>query len=217
MLCPLCEKKKTQEVFRREEKPGEERVYMLCNNCQLVFVPEAFHINREQENVRYDTHENNPDDKGYRHFLSRAIDPLLSKLEKGMEGLDFGSGPGPTISVIMKEKGFSMKNYDPFYAPDKTLLQKQYDFITCTETAEHFRNPRKEFLQLNTLLVSGGFLSLMTERLESIEKLGKWWYITDPTHIALYQKETMDWIADWQKWKIEQVGKTVTLFTKKER
>ena len=46
--------------------------------------------------------------------------------------------------------------YDPFFFPNKEIFSKTYDFITCTETAEHFFNPKKEFDLINTLLKKDG-------------------------------------------------------------
>ena len=52
--------------------------------------------------------------------------------------------------------------YDPLFAPDRGVLQATYDFVTCTETAEHFHDPALEFARLDALLRPGGLLGLMT-------------------------------------------------------
>ena len=59
-------------------------------------------------------------------------------------GLDFGCGPGPALANMMQSDGYEMEIYDPFFFPNKDALSKKYDFITCTETAEHFFNPHDE-------------------------------------------------------------------------
>ena len=54
----------------------------------------------------------------YREFLSRLEHPPnVPKLPAAAEGLDFGSGPGPTLSVMLEEQGYRMSLYDPFFAP----------------------------------------------------------------------------------------------------
>ena len=46
-----------------------------------------------------------------------------------------------------------------------------YDFITCTETAEHFVAPRDDFLRLDGMLARGAWLGVMTETLDDWEPL----------------------------------------------
>ncbi|MGB2360319.1 MAG: methyltransferase, partial [Porticoccaceae bacterium] len=57
------------------------------------------------EKAIYDQHQNSPDDLQYRRFLSRLTEPLLERLGPCSRGLDFGCGPGPTLSVMMAEQG----------------------------------------------------------------------------------------------------------------
>ncbi|MDP6959818.1 MAG: class I SAM-dependent methyltransferase, partial [Planctomycetota bacterium] len=87
------------------------------------------------------------------------MQPLLPSQAKG---LDFGSGPGPTLSLLMEESGYEVTLFDPFFAPDRSVLQVCYDFISCSETAEHFSDPRKEFDLFQKLLRPGGVLGVMT-------------------------------------------------------
>ena len=98
------------------------RNYVSCGKCRLVFVPNKFHLSASDEKEIYDQHQNNPDDSGYRVFLSRLLTPLVERLEPNRTGLDFGSGPGPTLSVMLSEKGHEMDIYDPFYAPTRPVL-----------------------------------------------------------------------------------------------
>ena len=53
---------------------------------------------------------------------------------------------------MLSEYGFSIKLYDPFFHRDETTLIARYDFITGTETAEHFHDPFAEFNRLDNLL-----------------------------------------------------------------
>jgi len=175
------------------------------------------HLTAVEEKKRYDLHQNNPDDEGYRRFLSRLARPLSMKLRQGSKGLDFGCGSGPTLSFMLEEHGCSVVNYDPFYFPEKNLLEMKYDFIASTETIEHFRSPRKEFLLLDRMLKQQeGYLGLMTEILESDHQFNDWWYHGDPTHICFYQKATFDWIAAWRKWTVEYPDRNIVIFSRKE-
>ena len=88
-----------------------------------------------------------------------------------------------------------MDLYDPYFASDAAPLERTYDFITCTETVEHFYQPAKEFQRFDRLLRCDGWLGIMTEMLESDEDFVDWWYHSEPTHVCFYKRETMAWIA----------------------
>jgi SAM-dependent methyltransferase len=171
-------------------------------------------LSREAEREHYGTHENDPADPGYRAFLSRLADPLAARLAPGAEGLDYGSGPGPTLSIMMEEKGFRTSLYDPFFAPDDAVLRRSYDFITCTETAEHFFSPAEELERLDRMLRPGGWLGVMTEALDDARDFATWRYARDPTHVCFYHRTTMEWIARHHGWKTESPGRNVFLFRK---
>ncbi len=190
MTCPLC-LNKTIDFYHQDKL----RDYWQCHHCSLVFVKPEELLNPEQEKAVYDLHQNNPNDLGYRKFLNKLLIPLQKKLPKGAKGLDFGSGPGPTISVIMKEQGISVENYDIYYDNRNELLKKTYDFITCTEVVEHLYHPHEVFSQLSGLHKSGGFLGIMTKRVVSKEKFSNWHYKNDPTHVCFYSDATFDYIA----------------------
>ncbi|CAI8013909.1 Uncharacterized WD repeat-containing protein all2124 [Geodia barretti] len=61
---------------------------------------------------------------------------------------------------MMREDGFKVNLYDPYFYPDVSVLDRQYDFVTCSETVEHLRSPMTEFKLLDSLLVPGGHLGL---------------------------------------------------------
>ncbi len=203
MNCPLCLSHDVIPFFERTDVRYGKRDYNKCLICRLIFLSPEFHFNLAQEKARYDTHENSPQDSGYVSFLKKLADPLCQKIKPGDRGLDFGCGPGPTMSVILNERGFQVENYDPIYFPKKALLQESYDFITCTETIEHFYQPRKEFELLSRRLKPGGILGIMTEILHDETQFPTWWYPNDPTHVTFYQKETFEWIAHWQRRSVE--------------
>jgi hypothetical protein len=63
---------------------------------------------------------------------------------------------------MFREAGFMMDLYDPYFFPEKSHLDKKYQFITCTEAAEHFYNPYEEFNTIDGLLEIEGWLGVMT-------------------------------------------------------
>lgn len=210
-LCPLCYRKEL--AFFHEDR---KRTYLRCGHCSLVFVPACHWLNEQEEKAIYDLHENNSLDRGYRTFLSRLCKPLLAKLEPGQKGMDFGCGPGPALSVILKEQGFPVALYDPFYYNFPSLLEKKYDFICVTEVAEHLRDPAKEFKVLFEMLNPGGWLGIMTKLVTSEMAFRNWHYIRDPTHICFYSQATFEYLAKHFSATVECVGSDVILLMKKE-
>ena len=209
MDCPLCASPHLLDFAQREG-----RSYLRCPVCRLVVLHPDFRLDAGAERARYETHRNRPDDAGYRTFLGRLATPLMERLPPGAQGLDYGSGPGPTLALILAEAGFPTRSWDPFFDPDPEPLQRQYTFITCTETAEHFFAPGEEFRRLDALLEPGGWLGLMTGILHPDIHFSTWWYVRDPTHVAFYAPETLAWIAGHHGWEMEGVAPTVVLFRK---
>jgi len=178
-------------------------VYFSCGNCGLLFVPREYFLSPEDEKARYDQHKNSPDDKRYRKFLSKVFLPMQERIAPGSCGIDFGSGPGPTLSVMFKEAGYSMVEYDPFYAKHTYLLENKYDFITTTEVVEHLYDPRKELDMLWKMLKPGGWMGIMTDMSVGSVSFREWYYKDDPTHICFFSHQTFEWLA--AKWHAEIV------------
>jgi len=207
--CPLCLLKGS--VFFYSDS---FRDYYRCSQCNLIHVPPSQYLTKEAEFFEYNKHQNSPEDKGYRKFLGRLFIPLSSRLRSDSLGLDFGSGPGPTLSVMFEEAGHSMSLYDPFYAPDKSVLKDQYDFITASEVVEHLHNPAIELNLLWSILKPGGWLGIMTKLALDKEAFSAWHYKDDPTHVCFFSRETMNWQAYIWKTKPLYFGNDAILFQK---
>lgn len=192
----------------------DARRYRRCTVCALVFLEAAQLPDAACERAVYEQHRNDPGDPRYRAFLARLTEPLRRKLRPGMEGLDYGAGPGPAIAAILGDHGLHVTNYDPFFHPDRVALTQSYDFVTCSETAEHFHHPGAEFARLDRLIRPGGWLGVMTCRPDADTDLTTWWYRRDPTHVAFYADATMAWIAGHFGWVLELPSATVALFQK---
>lgn len=210
--CPLCESPSVDDYAR-----DIRRRYFRCSECGLIFADPASRLTRSQEKAVYDQHENSPSDPRYRQFLSRLAEPLKARLaKKKLHGLDFGSGPGPTLSVMLEESGYVMSVYDPFYAPDTSVLNRQYDFVTCTEAIEHFHKPGKEWRLLLGLIKPGGLLAIMTRLVPTAEPAGflEWHYKNDPSHVSFFSRETFHYLAKRDCLQCELIGSDVVLLTK---
>jgi len=223
MDCPLCECEAT-----RPFQPELADACRECPDCGLVFLEPRAHPSLQAERARYLTHNNSPEDPGYRKYLADAVDPLLEKLELGIQesgvdaeaarsalrGLDFGSGPGPAVHVMLAERGIECANYDPFFAFDTDRLERPYDFVVCTEVVEHLRRPGHAWELLDRLLKRGAWLAVRTEILTPDVDFENWWYRNDETHLCFYSAETMEWIAENFEWSLEEPRPNVRLFQK---
>lgn len=189
-ICPLCNSESHKEFYT-----GKKREYLRCTNCQLVFVPKKYILSEKEEKARYDTHENFSDDPGYRNFLQRMATPIKEHVPEYSSGLDFGCGPTPVLANILTELRYNMSTYDIFYNDNKTVFNKQYDFITTTEVIEHLLNPKKEIEKLWSLLKPGGTLGIMTKLVIDADAFSRWHYKNDSTHIRFFSIETFKWLA----------------------
>ena len=192
----------------------KKRAYQQCHQCDLVFVPHKFYLSAEEEKAQYDLHDNQVDDPGYRKFISRTLNPVLERVSIGAKGLDFGCGPGPALSVMAKEQGVDVENYDLYYANYPERLAVQYDFITMTEVIEHLSKPNNVLTQLDKMLKPNGILAIMTKRVKDNDAFKTWHYINDPTHICFYSDKTFEYIANSFSWRLEIIGADVVLLTK---
>ena len=179
-------------------------------------MPPAQHLSHCDEKVEYDLHRNNPDDPGYRNFLSRLYKPMHSRLNPQSRGLDFGSGPGPTLSLMFAEAGYEMEIYDPFYADRPAVLEKQYDFITASEVVEHLRDPAGELHRLWSCLRKDGILGIMTKLVIDREAFAGWHYKNDRTHIGFFSRFTFNWLANGWRAELQFIDKDVILLSKTE-
>ncbi|MCG6158182.1 class I SAM-dependent methyltransferase [Rubinisphaera margarita] len=187
---------------------------MRCESCGLVFVPERFFLTSDAEKEQYDFHENHPADLNYRAFLSRLFDPLIERVPPGACGLDFGSGPGPTLSVMLAESGRPTEVYDPFYAPNPYVWNQTYEFITTTEVLEHLHRPAEELKRLWSVLKPGGWMGIMTRRLPPLDQFANWHYKNDPTHVVFFASESFEFLASQWNAELQLIGGDVTLLRK---
>ncbi|WP_290654201.1 class I SAM-dependent methyltransferase [Idiomarina sp.] len=208
MQCTLCSEH--SEFYCADRK----RSYYRCLTCDLVFADPDSLIAETDEKAIYDFHENDPYDERYRQFLSQLSEPLLTKLKKGMRGLDFGCGPGPTLNLMLEEQGMQVELYDLYYYPDKAKLQQRYDFVTASEVVEHFAHPARSWQQLFSLIKPASWLAVMTSlnELKTTASFKNWNYKNDPTHVSFYSRQTINWLAERYQADYEIVNGRVMLF-----
>lgn len=205
-VCPVC----TAPAERFLSVEGRD--YFRCPKCHARFLDPSQRLSRTDEHAHYLHHENDPDDPRYRAFLSKLTVPLQERLAPVSRGLDYGCGPGPALAAMLREAGHEVATYDPFFAPDPAPLSGLYDFVTCTEVAEHFHHPAREFERLRGLVRPGGWLAVMTCFQTEDSRFAGWHYRKDPTHVVFYRQETFRYLADIWGWEGEVPAKDVALF-----
>jgi len=208
-MCPLCKNDKNPESLL-----SAGRAFSRCAVCRLTFVPKDRHLSPDEERGRYEQHRNDVSDPAYRAFLQPTADAIQAKVPPPARGLDFGAGPGPALARMLEERGYVMSLYDVYFHPDREALESVYDFIVCTETAEHFCDPRAEFLRLKERVTPGGWIAIRTELFLSSRNFEQWHYPRDPTHVSIYAPETLEWIASWLSLKLEVLSPHLALFQK---
>jgi SAM-dependent methyltransferase len=210
--CPVCRSGEPRPVPLLSV---DGRDYWRCRTCAARFLDPRQRPLPDAEYAHYLTHQNHPDDPGYRQFLSKLADPLMSRLAEGASepsrGLDYGCGPGPALAARLREAGHEMALYDPFFHPDPSPLDRVYDFVTSTETAEHFHRPAAELDRLMRLVRPGGWLAIMTSFQTDDARFQNWHYRKDPTHVVFYREATMRHLAASRGWSCEIPVKDVAL------
>ena len=190
--CPLC-----QQADTRCLGGDKVRSYWRCPHCLLVHVPPENFLSEAEELAVYRCHQNDEADQRYRDFLNRLRRPLSQMLPENSQGLDFGCGPGPALASMLREDGHSVALFDLFFYNQPEVLQRRYDFITATEVFEHLQQPAAEIARLWGCLKAGGYLGVMTKRIQQSEpsEFLRWFYIRDPTHVVFFHEETFRWLA----------------------
>lgn len=210
-MCPLCQI--PGNIFYE----GPPSQYLECPNCKALYVPAEFLPDPETEISRYRTHNNNVEDPNYQKFVSPIVNAVLRDFSpEKHKGLDFGAGTGPVITKLLKENGYNIAAYDPFFLDDQSLLRQHYDFIVACEVIEHFHYPEKEFLLLKDLLKKGGKLFCMTHIYDERIPFKNWYYKNDPTHVFIYRRNTFSIIQQRFGFSNIQIDGRLIIFSTSE-
>lgn len=207
-ICRLCHQ------HARDFMEVEGKAYLACDHCGLRMMHHDDLPTPLDEKTHYDQHDNRVDDIGYQQFLSRLADPLLAIVPPSSSLLDFGSGPGPALAEMMRNAGHQVTLYDPFYTPDRSVLSAEYDAVMATEVVEHFHRPHDGFKQMLASVRGGGWLAIMTNLQDDDAAFAHWYYRRDPTHVAFYREETLEFIGKEFGLKIDRISRNVTIFQK---
>lgn len=150
---------------------------------------------REEEESRYLEHLNDVDDLRFQNFVSPITQHVMNHFTPTHHGLDFGAGHAPVITHVLRQAGYNIQAFDPLFFNDPTLLNHTYDYICSCEVIEHFHQPDLMFTQIVSLLAPKGRLLCMTELYHEGIHFHTWNYKNDPTHVFIYHRNTLSYIA----------------------
>ncbi|MDD3342049.1 MAG: class I SAM-dependent methyltransferase [Sulfurospirillaceae bacterium] len=189
MFCPICKQPTT--LFFHESL---HKRFTYCGYCENISLEKTFLLTKQEEKEKYDQHQNSLENLGYVAMFEGFLDFFWGELTcQHFLGLDFGSGPTPVLSELMRRRGASVDCYDKFYQPNPIYTNKLYDFITSTEVFEHLENPLETLRLLSSHLKPNGLIAIMTLfHHNDKEHFKKWWYPRDLTHITFYTPKTLE-------------------------
>ncbi len=191
MKCPIC-----QNMTESFTDSAKDILYHECSVCQYIYKSPDIHPDLEQQKIRYDLHENDPEDEGYRAYFQRFLDFVLPVVgNSGGRALDFGSGESDLLAQMLSKHRYRTLSYDPIYRPDD-YKKFRYNLIVSTEVFEHLSTPLHTLKALASLLEEGGYIALQTQfRPHDREGFLDWYYRLDPTHIGFFAAKTLRYAA----------------------
>jgi SAM-dependent methyltransferase len=192
--CILCNNSSVFDLkFTKTYKKMGKRDYFRCPECDLIFVPEKFHLSSIDEEARYLLHNNTLSNAGYVNMFMEKIKLIKQYCPGIMSALDYGCGHEPVLKKLLQLEGYDCDGYDLYF--NSGFPVRSYDLVISTEVFEHFRDIRNELTKIHSLLRPGGFLAIMTSFHDPAEDFENWWYHSDPTHICFFSMKTFDWIS----------------------
>ncbi|MDZ7847009.1 MAG: class I SAM-dependent methyltransferase [Owenweeksia sp.] len=203
--CPLCSSTVLNKV---------DDEFFSCGTCHGLAKHPDLYPCKEAEESRYLEHNNEVNDPRYQRFTSPIHNFVKEHYSPTDVGLDFGSGTGPVITKVLRDDGFDIEAYDPFFAPNKELFDRTYDYIAAYEVFEHFFNPKAEIAGLVKMVRTGGRLLVMTFRYDDSIDFKNWVYRKDISHVFIYRKETFQYIVATYNLQLESVDKRLIVLRK---
>lgn len=191
--CLLC----SGETYNYTCTTKPQWSYRVCPSCGFTSLADKYSLNPEQEKQRYLLHQNNKLDTNYRAWLEIFMAALMQYVRPGSSVLDFGSGPNPVLAELLAHAGFQVTLFDPYFAPNKAALEKQYHAIVIHEVIEHLANPLATLYKLIPLLEESGIFAIRTQiRPVSDEAFDRFWYRKDQTHRSFFMEKTCSLLGE---------------------
>ena len=186
MECVLCGSRRVTHFAH-----VHARDYLACPTCDLVFMAPDIASTPKPKKPAMCCMKTTPPMHvtGLSSTAWHSLSWSGCRLVRGF-GLRFGTGADPFRNV--RRTRLPDGDLRPVFGPDRSVLERRYDFITCTEAAEHFYSPAKEFARFDAMLKPGGWLGIMTETLTDPAHFADWWYVLEPSHVCFYRTSTFN-------------------------
>ncbi len=170
------------------------RDYLRCPSCKLIYLRAEQRPSLDEERRRYLLHQNGPDNKGYRDYLSNFLkDFFYPYCPAPAVVLDFGSGPEPLLTNILREEGYASLAYDPFFSEQCLEAQGPFAAVIAHEVLEHCANPLETLGIMVKLLKPGGLILISTHfPPPEADAFLSWWYRQDKTHICFFSQDCLE-------------------------
>ena len=186
MKCHIC----SQETLSFAD-PKTTILYYQCRECEYIFKSPKYYQDLAVQQKRYDLHQNNENDEGYREYYRRFLNFILPFVGHAKNGLDFGCGATSLLSEMITKSNIVCDYYDPIYHSDLIDKNKKYDLIVSTEVFEHLHHPKLVFGSLLNRLSDDGILAVQTQfHTNNREDFLRWYYHHDATHIVFFTAKT---------------------------
>lgn len=193
--CPLCTRNRVVNFYQ-----DRKRHYFRCEECQLLFADASSHLPPSAEQSKY--RQANSKQRPLQQFITSLVDQCQQQQSAPLVGLNFGRIADASTLANVEAQGHQLLQYDPFFAADHTLLQRQYDFICCYRVFEHFRFPHREWQLLCSLLKPGGWMAISTQLLTQLSGFEKWHHKDNLTHVSFYQRATFEFLANQANFRL---------------
>ncbi len=199
MNCKICNKPTISFIDKRNNWE-----FFHCQKCEFIFKNPKNYVDKTNELKQYSHHNNTMESSGYVEMFKKFINFIFKPYTQDIKtALEFGSGPGPVLSELLKQKGLKVDIYDKYFSPQKVYENKKYDLITSTEVIEHIQNPLEVFELFSNHIKKDGYLALMTQfHKNKEENFKKWWYKNDPTHICFFRPYTFEVLANMNGFEV---------------
>lgn len=189
--CPLCQTPAAHLHYQ-----DKKRSFFLCDCCGLVFADPNSFLPPQIAKQRYGRPQQQSKLRQLDGFIEMLLQQLTAVSSQPLCGLNYGRLLSATALSRVTAAGYQIRQYDPFFAPERQWLHQTYDFICSYRVFEHFQAPAREWRQLVQLLNPGAWLAISTPLLKSSDAFAKWHLKHNPTHVSFYQPRTFAYLAE---------------------
>ncbi|MFN8846278.1 MAG: methyltransferase domain-containing protein [Bdellovibrionales bacterium] len=209
--CLLCE---SQHLKSHYQSPKSDQ-FWACEDCHFVFREPLQWLSVEAEAERYLSHQNSVESIGYQNFLTPVVEMIQNRQKPTERGLDYGCGPQSVIQFLLQKNNYQMEIWDPQFHPDPMPKQHVYDYVSCTEVFEHFRDPLQEARKIKNLMNIQGTMYVKTSWVDRVSDFSKWHYQRDPTHVGFFGKKSFEYLSSKLDLEIVKLSEPCCIFRAK--